>query len=151
MRLASLLLIICCISCSKPEIPEFVGVTDLQITEVQGTNVGISGNLEYFNSNSISGKLLHLDVEVFINKIPITIINKDYDQTIEAKSAFKIPIETTFSLSDLLNHQSILGDILNIMTIKKFTIHYKGTAQMEIAKIPFPVPFDYEEEIELEK
>ena len=137
------------ISCQKPQEPEFIAVKNVEITSFIGTTVEVEGNLVYHNPNPISGTLTQLNVEVYANDIAISVIDKEYNQEIKANSEFVIPLTVKFELGDLIQQDNILGGILNAVTQNSVDMKYSGSAKIRIANIPFTIPFDYQEEVDL--
>lgn len=135
-------------ACNTPEAPDFRGVKNLKI-DVQGVSgARINGDAAFFNPNDRSVTLKGVNVEVSVENKKVKNIEREYDITAEPNSDFSVPIDVTISLADL--NMGLLSTALSMLNGEKKKVRYKGKAKVQMYGITFNVPFDYEDEVDIQ-
>ena len=135
-------------ACNTPQAPDFRGVKNLKI-DVQGVSgARINGDAAFFNPNDRSVTLKGVDVEVSVENKKVKNIEREYDITAEPNSDFTVPIDVTISLADL--NLGLLSTALSMLNGDKKKVRYKGKARVQMYGITFNVPFDYEDEVDIQ-
>ena len=135
-------------ACSAPEAPDFQGVKNLKI-DVQGlSGARINGDAKFFNPNSRSVTLKGVDVEVSVENKKVKNISREYDIRAEPNSAFTVPIDVTLSLADL--NMGLLSTALSMINGDTKKVRYRGKAKVKMYGLTFNVPFDYEDEVDID-
>ena len=143
--IVSLLLIT---ACNAPQAPDFQGVENLKI-DVQGVSgARINGDAKFFNPNNQPVTLKGINVEVSVENKKVKDIEREYDITADPKSDFTVPIDVTISLADL--NMGLLSTALSMLNGEKKNVRYKGKARVQMYGITFNVPFDYEDEVDIQ-
>lgn len=99
----------------------------------------------FFNPNNISGKLRHIEVDIFVNGKKAGTVDKDYKIKIPANSEFTVPLEVKLNIKEI----GLLDTILGMIGGKKFDVHYKGKLKLLYHGIPVRVPVDYKSQIKV--
>src|SRR5690606_280798 len=63
----------------------------------------------FYNPNNVSGKLKHIDVEIFVNGKKAGVVKKDYKIKIPAKGEFTVPLEVELDMKELGLLNTIMG------------------------------------------
>ena len=135
-------------ACNTPQAPDFRGVKNLKI-DVQGVSgARINGDATFFNPNDRTVTLKGVDVEVSVENKKVKSIKREYDITAEPNSDFSVPIDVTLSLADL--NLGLLSTALSMLNGDKKKVRYKGKARVQMYGITFNVPFDYEDEVDIQ-
>ena len=135
-------------ACNAPQAPDFQGVRNLKI-DVQGmSGARINGDAAFFNPNDRSVTLKGVNVEVSVENKKVKDIEREYDITAEPNSDFTVPIDVTISLADL--NMGLLSTALSMLNGDKKKVRYKGKARVQMYGITFNVPFDYEDEVDIQ-
>ncbi len=146
------LLIIGCVllisACNAPQAPDFQGVENLKI-DVQGmSGARINGDAKFFNPNNKSVTLKGVNVAVSVENKMVKEIEREYDIRAEPNSDFSVPIDVTISLADL--NMGLLSTALSMLNGNKKKVRYKGKARVQMYGLTFNVPFDYEDEVDIQ-
>ena len=143
-----LMAIVAVTACNTPQAPDFKGVKNLKI-DVQGmSGARINGDAAFFNPNDRPVTLKGVDVEVSVENKKVKNIEREYDITAEPNSDFSVPIDVTISLADL--NMGLLSTALSMLNGDKKKVRYKGKARVQMYGITFNVPFDYEDEVDIQ-
>lgn len=135
-------------ACNTPQAPDFMGVKNLKI-DVQGVSgARINGDAAFFNPNDRAVTLKGVDVEVSVENKKVKNIEREYDITAEPNSDFSVPIDVTISLADL--NLGLLSTALSMLNGDKKKVRYKGKAKVQMYGITFNVPFDFEDEVDIQ-
>ena len=149
---SSIIVLVACLgliaACSAPEAPDFQGVENLKI-DVRGlSGARINGDAKFFNPNRRPVTLKGVDVEVSVENKKVKNITREYDIKAEPNSEFTVPIDVTLSLADL--NMGLLSTALSMMNGETKKVRYKGKARVKMYGLTFNVPFDYEDEVDIE-
>lgn len=113
------------------EIPEFIQINSLNITNTSLKNFTVQAKLQFKNKNSVGGTLQAKDIRIFIESIDLaTVTTKAFK--VPKKSEFEIPLEAVVSFEKLFNkgNQNLLNSIImNIISSKKIKLNFKGIVQ----------------------
>ena len=135
-------------ACDAPQAPDFQGVENLKI-DVQGmSGARINGDAKFFNPNSKSVTLKGVNVAVSVEDKMVKEIDREYDIRAEPNSNFSVPIDVTISLADL--NMGLLSTALSMLNGDKKKVRYKGKARVQMYGLTFNVPFDYEDEVDIQ-
>ena len=140
------------ISCKVNEKPEFIQVNSLKVIDATPSNFTIQADLKFENKNSVGGTLQAKDIHVFIDSIDVALINsKEFD--VPKKSEFVIPLEATIPFSKVYkdNKQSILDNIMHIISTKKIVANYNGEIRYKLGAFHYDYPLDYKQELVIKK
>jgi LEA14-like dessication related protein len=97
----------------------------------------------FFNPNNMSGKLKHIDVDIFVNGKKAGKVDKDYKIKIPANGEFSVPLEVKLNMKEL----GFVDTLLGMIGGKKFDIQYVGKLNLNYRGIPIRVPVDYKSQI----
>ena len=132
-------------ACSKPQAPDFKGISNLKI-DVEGLNTArINGDALFFNPNDKEVKIKGVTVEVSVEGQKVKDIDREFDITAEPNSNFVVPIDVDIALKDL--NLGLLSTALSMFNGEKKKVRYKGKARVNMYGITFNVPFDHEDEV----
>ncbi|MGB3848432.1 MAG: LEA type 2 family protein [Tunicatimonas sp.] len=148
LNLSALALVVLVSACNTPQAPDFQGVENLKI-DVQGmSGARINGDAKFYNPNSKSVTLKGVNVEVSVENKKVKDIEREYDIRAEPNSDFSVPIDVTISLADL--NMGLLSTALSMINGEKKKVRYKGKARVQMYGLTFNVPFDYEDEVDIQ-
>lgn len=142
--LFSLLLLL--LGCNRPELePEFLGIKNIEVTKVTGTEAFLKGEALFHNPNDTRMKLKYVDVSIELEGKKIGTIQQDLTTKIPALSRFTVPLNATFDLTEI----GLLNSIIGILGGKKMAVRYKGHIRVSMYGYPMTVPVDFEEEVRI--
>ncbi len=131
--------LLCCISCSKPEAPEYGGFRDFSINNVNLDSAQLHAQLAFFNPNSFSMELKRGDVNVFLDDKLANHYILDSTILIPKKDSFYVPLNLKVSPKLLLG--SALKMLMNDGQIK---VRLVGSIRIKRSGVGFTVPVNYE-------
>lgn len=136
------------LSCQPPVAPDFEGVKNLKI-DVEGlSGAHINGDAVFFNPNNKKITLKGIDVEVSVDNQKVKDISREYDITALPNSQFVVPIDVTLALKDL--NMGLLSTAMSMLNGEGKKVRYKGKARVQVYGVSFNVPFDYEDQVQIE-
>lgn len=146
----SLFLILLFASCQNLQKPTLIKVEKIKIDHISTSEVKLNTEVLYHNPNPVAGHMDSLTVEVYANDVFVSNVIQSISTSIPSKDDFTVPVHISIPVSDIIKKDSgFLGGLLNALTMKKIKLKYVGVAKMNIAKVSFSVPFEYEEEVEV--
>ena len=113
-------------------------------TMTDGTPM-LRGEAVFFNPNPQRMKLKEINIEVFVDGEKSAHANQKPNSLIPARDEFTVPLEIRLSLKKI----GLWDTVLDILSGKKYEIHYKGYIRVRIHGIAVKVPIDYTDEIRL--
>ena len=129
-------------SCEKPD-------QDIELKMVRdvvadaNTDPMLKAEAIFYNPNNVSGKLRHINVDIFVNGKKAGTVEKDYRIKIPAKGEFSVPLEVKLNMKELGTVQTLLG----LIGGKKFDIEYLGKLGLTYHGLPVKVPVKYKSQI----
>jgi LEA14-like dessication related protein len=133
--------------------PEYKRFENVQVKNFTVNNITITADAIIFNPNGVSIFLNKTEIDVFANDIKVSHISQTEHTEITKKSEFKIPLKAKFKPQDLVKDEGSILDILSSglksFTDKNMDLKFVGTATFQVAGIPFDVPIEYEEKVDL--
>jgi LEA14-like dessication related protein len=133
--------------CKKPEAPEFRTISDLEIILTGLDKAQLKGNALFYNPNKSSIKIRDVEIDVLLDETKVAGIDKSYDITAEGMSDFSIPLEILVDLEDL--QMNTIGAVLDLFTRRERQLRYLGKVKVKAYGVPFSVPVDYSETLQL--
>jgi LEA14-like dessication related protein len=103
----------------------------------------LKGEAVFFNPNSISGKLKHIKIDIFVNGKKAGEVDKNYALRIPAKGEFSVPLEVKLNLQEMGTLKTLLG----VLGGKKFDIKYVGSLRLSYHGMPVKVPIDHSSQL----
>lgn len=138
------------LSCSQPKKPVFKAVSSIEIKKLGLKNVTVQADALFENPNALSGTLSLDDIHIFVNDLDVGTISS---QTFEVPShtEFTIPIQGSFSFSDIYAHkkQGLLNSILATIQTDSIHIQYKGAIRYHLGSFSYPYKIDTKQSIAL--
>ena len=149
--LGTLVLLVLCFGCSRPQEPIFKGVENLRATSISTKRITLQAEAVYHNPNTLGGQVVSTDIQVIANDIPAATIEQDSEIDIPATSEFRIPLTCNISPKDIYENDrsGALGGLLNAVLRKKIDVVYKGKILVRIAGFRYTLPIELEEEVVL--
>jgi len=129
-------------SCEKPD-------QDIELKMVRdvvadaNTDPMLKAEAIFYNPNNVSGKLRHINVDIYVNGKKAGTVEKDYRIRIPAKGEFSVPLEVKLNMKELGTVQTLLG----LIGGKKFDIEYLGKLGLTYHGLPVRVPVKYKSQI----
>jgi hypothetical protein len=129
-------------SCQRPE-EDIVLKQVRDIVADATTEPTLKAEAVFFNPNNMSGKLKHIDVDIFVNGKKAGRVDKDYKIKIPSNGEFIVPLEVKLNMKEL----GFVDTLLGMIGGKKFDIQYVGKLGLVYRGIPIKVPVDYKSQI----
>ena len=97
-------------------VPEYAGLENLQLGQMEGDRTVISASARFFNPNPFNVTLKKADMNVFLNDKPADHIILDSSIFIQAKDSFNIPLTLRIDMKKVLSNalQSLISDQVKI-------------------------------------
>lgn len=113
-------------------------------TMTEGTPM-LRGEAVFYNPNPQRMKLKEINIEVFVDGVKSAHSEQKPNSLIPANDEFTVPLEIRLSLKKI----GLWDTVLDILSGKKYEIHYKGFIRVRIHGFAVKVPVDYTDEIRL--
>ena len=150
MRFTFFFCLIFLAACSKPKAPSFVRMENVEVEDIRNNEVYVTANAVFDNPNPVSGKLVDIDLSVVVNEVDMGKVRQDTITIVPANSEFSVPVNINFPINKAFsNKKGLLKGVLNALLDKKANIHYEGEITLNLLKINFSVPVDYDAELTL--
>jgi len=154
MRITLLLLFISLTftSCKVTEMPEFKEVKNLKIIDTSIQNFTLQADILFSNPNNIGGTLQANDIHIFVDDIDVATIESD-EFKVQKKNEFTMPLKTIIPFEKVFNDnkQTLLNNIMNVITKKNVTIRYAGKIRYSLGLFHYDYPLSYKQELSLRK
>ena len=148
----SLLLIFLVSACSQPKEPEFQSVKNIELIEFTDKNVVINAEAVFHNPNVYTCTLENSDIDVMVNGINVGKAKQKESTAIPANANFTMPLQIQFPPSKIFKDKnSLINLALSALGGKKIDLQYKGSVTVSVLEIPFTIPIDYTDELNLKK
>ena len=105
----------------------------------------LRGEAVFYNPNRLRMKLKEINVEVFVDGEKSAHADQKLNSLIPANDEFTVPLEIRLNLKKI----GLLDTVLNLLSGKKYEIHYKGYIRVRVHGVAVKVPVDYSDEIRL--
>ena len=137
--------------CSQgPKAPKFIKLKNVKIKSVNRSNVVLSGDAIFNNSNPLSGKLTKTDIHITINDVSIADISQNVSIDVPKNSDFHIPFNFSFNPKKLHSeNKGFLKNALMSFLNKTINVKYSGSVTVEVLGVSFDVPVEYMEEVKV--
>jgi len=139
------------VSCSGPQEPQFLKVSDVELKDMSLDNVTVNSFLHYHNPNRIGLNVKATNIGVTVNDIAVGNLKQLEKVEIEKQSDFAVPVTISFPPKDIIKKGGLLKSVLQAYANEKVRMRYEGTMTFTVAGIDFDIPVDYEEEIQIRK
>ena len=135
--------------CSQgPQSPEFVKLHNVKIKSANRSNVVLSGDAIFNNSNPLSGKLIKTDIHIAVNDVSITDITQSVSIDVPKNSDFVVPVDFSFNPKKLHSeNKGFLKNALKSFLNKALRVEYSGSVTVEVLGVSFDVPVEYTEKV----
>jgi len=124
--------------CARPEVPEYLGIENMRISQLGVQQTSIKGDLKFFNPNHFDLQLKHVDLDVYINEKLTNHYQLDSTIDIKRQDNFYIPVYAKIDL------QSLMGDVLQLLFKREVKVRLDGNARLKKNGIAFNLPLRYE-------
>ena len=140
------------LSCKVTEKPEFIEVNSIDIVDASLENFTIQANLQFKNKNSVGGSLQARNIHIFVDSLDVATITSELFE-VPKKSEFEIPLTATIPFSKVYedNKQSLLENVMNIISTKEINVNYKGEVRYKLGAFHYDYPVDYTQNIKIKK
>jgi LEA14-like dessication related protein len=130
-------------ACQQPEVPEYLGLQDIQVMKLDAQQSVLSGSVKFYNPNAFDMQLKKADINIYLNDQLANHYLLDSTIEIHAKDSFWIPVKLQVDLKNIFSNaiQSLLND--------QVRIRLEGHARVKKGGIGFRVPIHYEEKQKL--
>jgi LEA14-like dessication related protein len=127
------------LACQKPMIPQYLGLTNLQLNKVDAGKTLISANVKFYNSNGFKLRLKRADMDIFLNEKPVDHYVLDSTIFIPARDTFYIPVALNADLQHIFSNaiQVFLANTVKItldgkVKLKKGIFSFKRHVHYEV-------------------
>jgi LEA14-like dessication related protein len=135
------------ISCTFEEDVKFEQIKNIKLAGVADGRVNLTAEADFYNPNSISGKLKSIDIEVLLKDKSLARITQTEHFEIAKNSKFSIPINVSFAMADI--QSGFLDNLLSIVSGNKLKLQFKGEIKVSTWGFTQTVPVNYFEEVKL--
>jgi len=131
-------------SCVPKEQVVLRKIRNVAIDTTEGTPV-LRGEAIFYNPNPVRMKLKEINVEVFVDGEKSARADQKLNSLIPANDEFTVPLEIRLTLKKI----GLWDTVLNLLSGKKYELHYKGYIRVRVHGLGVKVPVDYTDEIRL--
>jgi LEA14-like dessication related protein len=145
-RLFSFLTLALILSCCVPKEQVVLRkIRNVVLDTIEEGTPLLSGEAVFYNPNSIRIKLKEINIEVFVDGEKSAHADQRLNSVIPSRDEFTVPLKIRLTLKKI----GLWDTMLNILSGKKYEIHYKGYIRVQVHGIGVKVPVDYTDEIRL--
>jgi len=134
-------------SCTFEEDVKFEQIKNLKIAGISDGRLNLTAEADFYNPNSVSGKLKSIDIEVLLKDKSLARITQTEHFKIAENSKFSIPINVSFAMADI--QSGFLDNLLAIESGNKLQLQFKGEIKVSTWGFTQTVPVNYFEEVKL--
>ncbi len=150
LAIGCVLLVVFLTSCSKPELPYFLHLENLQFQKSSKEMVELSALAVYHNPNPIKGIITRSAFEIYLDDQLLAEMEQKLSVNVAASSDFSIPISLKFDPSELLKKEgNILLNAAKRLLNQELELRYKGKLYLSFLGKEVAIPVDYREKLEL--
>lgn len=131
-------------SCLPKEKIEFRKVQNIRF-EMLSKSPGLKADLVLFNPNNTSGKLKSIKLDIFVNDKKAGDMNQTFDQKINGKEEFTVPVEVSLALKEL----GLFDALVNILGAKKQTVRLSGSVKVTVHGVRISIPIEHKEDMKV--
>lgn len=148
--LAATILSLVLASCSKPELPYFLRLEQVQVQKASKEMMELRAQATYHNPTRLKGTILRSEFELFLDDKLISEVKQDHSASIPARSDFNLPIQMRFDPNQLLQKdENLLLNAVKAFLDQELELHYVGYLYVAILGKEIAIPVDYSEKLEL--
>lgn len=126
-------------SCKQPEVPEYLGLQNIQIAKADAQQSVLTADVKFFNPNQYAMQLKKAEMDVYLNDVLANHYLLDSTINIPAKDSFWVPVTIKLDL------KNILGNVVQSFLNDELKIKLEGYAKVRKGGFGFRVPVHYEE------
>lgn len=130
-------------SCKPKEDVQLRKIKDIVVDAT--TDPLLRANALLYNPNNIRMTVKKIDMEIFVDGKKAAVIDQRLKIKVPAKAEFTVPLEVKLNLKEL----GFLDTVLSMIGGKRMKIQYKGSIRLQYGGVPFTVPVDYKDEIQI--
>lgn len=134
-------------SCTFDEPITFKKIRNVKLTSVKNGRLQLTADAEFYNPNSISGKLKLVDVKIALAGKTLAQVDLKEKLKIAKNASFMVPLNAEFKMEDI--QQGFLDNLVSILGGKKIKLHFQGEIKVSHWGISQSVPVDYFQEVKL--
>jgi len=135
------------LGCNRPEAPIFETIREVKIKEQTDDLITITAFADFYNPNNYKIILKKADIDLLLNDKKISSLEQDFDLKIEKQSKFTVPLEATFSQSQI--NENLISSAIKILMGRKLTINYIGNIKVKAYGVRIKVPINGESKIDI--
>jgi len=132
-------------SCTVNEMPEFIKVSNVDISDYSTETITVTSDLLFHNPNSVGGILQVNQIKVWVNDIDLGNLNSA-NFKVPAKKEFSVPIVFDVPYKKIFKDKNnIVLNVLNALNKKSIEVNYKGNITYKLGVFSYDYPVDYVE------
>lgn len=134
-------------ACNKIQQPEFLGLQNFKLDNVNGNQIRLTADALMHNPNKIKAALSAIDIAIFYKEKQIGVINEAVEVEIPANSEFSVPIQANVNTSFLKD--DLIGSLLDLVNSRSITLNFDGSTTLKFVKVPIKVKIEHTETLNL--
>lgn len=136
------------LSCGSSKDVTFKEMANIKLKSIEkdGT-VKVTADAVMNNPRRVGAKVTYLECEVFIDGKPLAEVAQLKETKVPKRSDFSVPLETSISLQKVIGNAAALAK--SIIGDGKVNVKLKGTVKVKVFGKTFTIPFEEEEETEV--
>jgi len=125
-------------ACSKPEMPQFVGIGNFNIESLGGNQSVVSADVTYYNQNKFDLKLRKADLDIYLADKYVGKTVLDTLIEIPKLDTFNVPVKITVDV------KSLVSNAISALLFNQIKIKIQGTAKVGRSGFLMNLPVLYE-------
>jgi hypothetical protein len=117
-------------SCKVNEVPEFISVKNIEVTESTSKLITLKADALFNNPNDVSGELETEDLMILVNGNTIAHVSSKKFK-VPAKKEFTVPLIAKIPADSLYSNTN-LGNLIGSLFTKKIKVQYKGDIKYKV-------------------
>lgn len=130
--------------------PEFIGLRDLQLNQMNGFKASLSGTAVFMNPNRSEAELLNTELKIRSNGVHVAGISQNGLVRIAKESEFSVPFKAEADLLKLGLSQSVSGILDKALSKdRSIPLEFEGYCRVRIGREIVRIPVHYSETIQI--
>ncbi len=145
--LVSIITLLIIYGCDRPQAPIFEIIREVKIKEQTDDLVTLTAFADFYNPNNYQIILKKADIDLLLNDKKISSLEQEFDLKIEKQSKFTVPLEATFSQSQI--NEDLISSAISLLMGRKLSLRYVGSIKVKAYGVKIKVPVNGESKIDI--
>ncbi|MEN7549880.1 LEA type 2 family protein [Rapidithrix thailandica] len=134
-------------SCKSFEQPEFKGIENVSLLDLEQDEMQLEADAIMYNPNGIAATVKEIYLKVYIGENEVASMTEEMNVKAPSKENFAIPVKIRFAKKKIYNN--IMEGLISILSSKKVNLNYQGHIKVKALGVTWKVPMRQKQELKL--